>query len=84
MTFSPEKWTTIGNSSINEESVKGGKNWADLIAKVPFGAEFSDGYNEADGAKISFFNQTPSIATYIYAFISGPFVGKEYNKMIPG
>lgn len=45
-TFSPEKWTTIANSSIKEETSRGGKNYKELLEKVPFGSDFDAGYSK--------------------------------------
>jgi len=72
-TFVPEKWTAIGNGASRSESVRGGKNFEEIIKHVPHGEEFSGLYSEEEGCKVNHFNPTPAIATYIFAFAAGPF-----------
>ena len=45
-----------------------------MVDKIPHGTEFESSYSAKDGVKVTFFNSTPAIASYLYAFINGPFV----------
>lgn len=40
--FVPEQWIAIGNGLVREESVRGGKNFSDILDRIPHGKDFAD------------------------------------------
>lgn len=66
------------------ESVRGGKNYKELIETIPFGTEFDSCYNDACGVKVTHFNTSPAIASYLYAFCAGPYSKISQEFEIPG
>mmetsp|Transcript_19163 Transcript_19163/g.22123 ORF Transcript_19163/g.22123 Transcript_19163/m.22123 type:complete len:523 (+) Transcript_19163:21-1589(+) len=79
-TLAPKDWIVLSNGLERDILTKGDEKFDEAFKGIA--QEFADRYT--DGFNLQLYSTTPAIATYLYAFIAGPFEFIETNEMIPG
>ena len=80
VTLAPKDWVVVSNGLENKTVEEGKDEFEEGLKDVD--ASLGDGYD--DGFSVQYYNDTPKIAPYLYAFIAGPYDSIETNEKIPG